>query len=90
MTGTNDYGDFYAKPVCVFLPSNDDAEEEYIYYEMTLFEWDEYYGEVAERVVSGTLSRNDIEANDDTMKYKHIKSSALRYSGSLCKKYKLF
>ncbi len=79
-TGLNDDGDYFAEPVCVALPLNDDAEEEYIYYEMTLLDWDENYGEVTERIISGTLSRNDIEGNfgeDDSMEYEHIRFNCL-------------
>lgn len=75
-TGLNDDGDFYASPVCFALPVNDDEDEEYIYYEMTLMDWDENYGSATPIVRSGTLSRSDIEANfgpDDTVDYEHIR-----------------
>lgn len=76
VTGINDLGEFYAEPLCVALPTNEDADEEYIYYEMTLLDWEGNYGDVAQRVVSGTLSRNDIEANfrpGQRIEYEHVK-----------------
>ncbi|WP_373057050.1 hypothetical protein [Zunongwangia sp. H14] len=79
-TGINEDGDYYAGPVCAILPSNDDEDEEYIYYELSLLDWDENYGEVTPRIVSGTLSRSDIEANfgeDDTMDYEHIQFNCI-------------
>lgn len=66
-----------AEPLCVALP--DLAEfadnEEYIYYEATLMSWEEVYGEVDATVISGTLSREDIQSNfdgEDAVDYEHI------------------
>lgn len=75
-TGINDAGEYFAEPVCVALPTNEDAEENYIYYELTLMDWDGNYGDVAPRVVSGNLSRNDIEANfrpNQRLEYEHVR-----------------
>lgn len=75
-TGVDANGDFYARPVCVALPWNDDAEEQYIYYEVTLLDWDENYGTATPMVRTGTLSRADIEANfgpDMTISYEHLR-----------------
>lgn len=74
-TGINDDGDFFASPLCVALPGNDDPEEDYIYYEVTLQDWDENYGSATPIVLTGTLSRSDIEANfgpDMTVEYEHL------------------
>ena len=75
-TGTNDDGDFFARPLCIALPGNDNPNEDYIYYELTLLDWGGNYGDVAQRVVSGTLNRNDIEANFGTnqdVNYEHVR-----------------
>lgn len=75
-TGVDNNGDFYARPVCVALPVNEDPDEDYIYYEATLMDWDENYGTVTPIVLSGTLSRSDIEANfrpNMTVEYEHLR-----------------
>lgn len=74
-TGIYDNGDYYARPICVALPMNDDPAEDYIYYEATLLDWQENYGSATPIVLSGTLSRNDIEANfgpNMTVEYEHL------------------
>jgi hypothetical protein len=76
VTGMDENGDYFARPVCVALPRNESANEEYIYYELTLMDWDENYGTVTPIVLSGTLSRSDIEANfgpDMTVEYEHLR-----------------
>lgn len=75
-TGIDNNGDFFARPVCVALPVNDDPNEDYIYYEATLLDWDENYGTATPIVLSGTLSRSDIEANfrpNMTVEYEHLR-----------------
>ncbi|MEG9326745.1 hypothetical protein V6B16_02255 [Salinimicrobium catena] len=75
-TGVDENGDFFARPVCVALPINDDPDEDYIYYEATLLDWTDNYGTVTPMVLTGTLSRNDIEANfgpDMTVEYEHLR-----------------
>lgn len=75
-TGQYDNGDYYASPICVALPMNDNPTEDYIYYEATLLDWSENYGTVTPIVLSGTLSRNDIEANfgpNMTVDYEHLR-----------------
>lgn len=74
-TGVNDDGDYFASPVCLALPSNDNADEDYLYYEVTLLDWEANYGNVEPMVISGTLSRNDIEANFGPgleVEYEHL------------------
>ncbi len=74
--GLNDDGDYFASPVCVALPTNADADEDYLYYEVTLQDWPENYGDAAATVISGTLSRNDIEANfgpGNQVDYEHLR-----------------
>lgn len=75
-TGQYDNGDYYARPVCVALPMNDNPTEAYIYYEATLLDWPENYGTASPIVLSGTLSREDIEANfgpNMTVDYEHLR-----------------
>lgn len=75
-TGIDENGDYFSTPVCVALPTNEDPEEDYIYYELTLLDWEDNYGTVSPRVVSGNLNRNDVEANfrpDQLMEYEHVK-----------------
>ncbi|MGM0934965.1 MAG: hypothetical protein ACQEWD_16165 [Bacteroidota bacterium] len=67
-----------AEPLCFALPNiasyGDDVE--YIHYEVTLLDWDGVYGTVGDYTESGSLSRNDIEANfdgDDNVDYEHIR-----------------
>lgn len=75
-TGVYDNGDYYARPICVALPMNDNPTEDYIYYEATLLDWPENYGTASAIVRSGTLSREDIEANfgpDMTVEYEHLR-----------------
>ncbi|MDR9457491.1 MAG: hypothetical protein RI572_08785 [Salegentibacter sp.] len=67
-----------AEPLCFALPNiasyGDDVE--YIHYEVTLLDWDGVYGTVGDYTESGSLSRNDIEANfdgADNVDYEHIR-----------------
>ena len=67
-----------AAPLCLALPDlpKYDNDEDYIYYEVTLMDWGGVYGDVEENVISGTLSRNDIEANfdgDNQVDYEHLR-----------------
>ncbi|CAM4373503.1 thrombospondin type 3 repeat-containing protein [Gillisia limnaea] len=71
-----DTGDYYASPLCFALPSNDDMDEPYLYYELTLLSWPENYGTVPITVTSGTLTMADIIANfdgDDNVDYEHLR-----------------
>lgn len=68
----------YAEPLCLPLPDlpayADD--EEYLYYEVTLLEWDGVYEYVETEPFFDTLSRNDIEGNfgpDNTVFYEHLR-----------------
>lgn len=68
--------DYFADPLCFALPANDDMDEEYLYYEVTLLDWPENYGTVSEPDITGTLSMNDIIANlsgDDEVEYEHLR-----------------
>ena len=67
-----------AAPLCFVLPDFPEHadDEDYIYYEVTLLDWEAVYGDVEESVISGTLSRNDIAANfdgDDQVDYEHLR-----------------
>ncbi|MFO7719720.1 MAG: hypothetical protein R6W85_04680 [Gillisia sp.] len=75
-TGTNEFGDYFASPICFALPANEDLDEDYLYYEVTLLDWTENYGMVSEPAITGTLSMNDITANfdgDDNVEYEHLR-----------------
>ena len=76
---TGEDGEFYADPVCLAIPGpqNDEADDEpYLYYEATLIDWADNYGNAAGQSASGTLSWNEIQAllNDDgeTSEYLHL------------------
>jgi hypothetical protein len=77
--GVHDNGDSYASPLCFALPDNDNMDEDYLYYEVTLLDWAEAdggYGDVDTEVISGTLSKADIVANfdgDDDVEYHHLR-----------------
>ncbi|MCM4158510.1 DUF305 domain-containing protein [Antarcticibacterium flavum] len=74
--GVNDHGDFFASPLCVALPYNEGANEDYIYYEVTLLDWEANYDSVEHKVLSGTLNKNDIEAHfdgNDNIDYEHLR-----------------
>lgn len=78
-TGVNEDGDFFASPVCIALPVSDD-DEDYIYYELTLLDWEANYGDVDQNApanrISGTLNNSDIEANfgaGDEVEYEHFR-----------------
>ncbi|NJW55097.1 hypothetical protein HC175_19480, partial [Salinimicrobium sp. CDJ15-91] len=75
--GTNNSGDNYASPICFALPDlpqyGDD--EEYIDYTVTLLDWDGVYDGPG-TVISGSLSRNEVEANFDganNVNYEHLR-----------------
>lgn len=75
-TGQYENGDYYASPLCFALPSNDDMDEPYLYYELTLLSWPENYGTVPVTVTSGTLTMAEIEANfdgEDNVDYEHLR-----------------
>lgn len=68
--------DYTADPVCFILPDNEDMDEPYLYYEATLLDWPENYGDVDPMVISGTLSKRDILQNyvgGNEMEYEHLR-----------------
>lgn len=74
----NDGENATADPLCLALPNlpRYEDDQEYLYYEVTLIDWEGVYGDVEEDVITGTLSRNDIEANfdgDDNVNYEHLR-----------------
>ncbi len=76
--GTNDDGDAYASPLCLALPNLPSFEDDvaYMYYEVSLLDWEAVYGDAPSMQYSGTLSRADIVANfdgDDNVYYQHIR-----------------
>lgn len=76
---TNENGEFYAEPVCFALPElpeGFDEDDPYVYFEATLSDWEENYGDVDPFVISGTLSYNDIMANfdgEENVNYEHLR-----------------
>ena len=75
--GTNNAGDKYASPICFALPDlpqyGDD--EEYLDYTVTLLDWEGVYDGPG-TVISGSLSRNEVEANfdgDNNVNYEHLR-----------------
>lgn len=77
VTGQYDNGDFYATPLCFILPDNDNLNEPYLYYEVTLLDWAGNYGSVTPgTVISGTLTAQDIRDNFDganNVNYEHLR-----------------
>ncbi|MDT0649790.1 hypothetical protein, partial [Autumnicola edwardsiae] len=66
VTGVNNYGDYYAEPLCMTIPApmmGEDEEEGYLYYEVTLLDWEGNYSDIEDGSVmkSGYLNWNDIE-----------------------------
>ncbi len=75
---TGNDGDFFADPLCLAIPgpqNDEDPDEPYLYYEATLLDWDDNYGNANGQMISGTWSFNDIQGllNDDgeTSEYFH-------------------
>ena len=67
-----------AEPLCIALPdlSEFEDDEDYIYYEINLLDWEAVYGDVNNTVIQGTLSRADIQANfdgEDNVEYEHLR-----------------
>ncbi|WP_373056116.1 hypothetical protein [Zunongwangia sp. H14] len=82
MLGVNQYGDYYANPMCLVVPApsfNEAADEDYLYYEITILDWDGNYGDVEDGAItkSGYLSWEDVEGlfdadNSDYTDYWHV------------------
>ena len=75
--GEYDTDKYFADPVCVDLPvlSEYDDDEEYIDYTITLLPWDDVYEYDEEMVITGSLSREEIEElldGDDNIEYEHV------------------
>ena len=67
-----------ASPLCIALPDLAELadDEDYIYYEVNLLDWEEVYGDVTNTVIRGTLNRNQIQGNfdgDDAIDYEHLR-----------------
>lgn len=75
--GVNNFGDYYADPICFALPDlarfGDDVE--YLDYTITLLDWEGVYDGPG-TVITGSLSRNEVRANFDgpnNVNYEHIR-----------------
>lgn len=88
VTGINDAGDFFAEPTCFVLPANDDLDEPYLYYEVTLLDWPNNYGSVTPNtILSGTLTAQDVMDNfdgDDNINYEHLRFNCVPIGGGDC------
>ncbi|MFD2519241.1 hypothetical protein ACFSTG_15130, partial [Salinimicrobium flavum] len=77
VTSVNADGDYTATTTCFALPVNNDLDEPYLYYEVTLLDWPGNYGTVAPNTVkSGVLTAQDVMDNfvgDDRVKYEHLR-----------------
>lgn len=77
-TGMNEDGDYFANPLCLSVPGPADGvadDDPYLYYEVTIADWEGNYGNVDPMVLSGTLSWSDISANftgEDEVEYRHL------------------
>lgn len=81
-TGINNDEDYFANPLCVAVPEpiyGEGAEDDYLYYELTLEDWDGNYGDVDNSTtISGYLSWNDVQemldrdGDDNTVDYLHL------------------
>ncbi len=75
--GEYDTDKYFADPVCVDLPdlSEYDDDEEYIDYTFTLLPWEGVYDLDEEMVITGSLSREEIEEHfdgEENIEYEHI------------------
>ena len=73
-----DDGQPYAEPLCLALPDlaeyADDVE--YIDYSITLLDWENVYDAAEMAPITGSLSRNEVEANfdgEDNVDYMHVR-----------------
>ena len=78
VVGTNGDGDRFAEALCLPLPNIADFadNEDYIDYTITLLDWNGVYDATDGQVFSGSLSRDDIEANFDgpnNIDYEHFR-----------------
>jgi len=81
VTGMNGE-DYFASPLCVAVPEplyGEAADDEYLYYELTLEDWEGNYGDVADgTTISGYLTWDEVQAlldkdgDDDTVDYLHL------------------
>ncbi|SDS23979.1 hypothetical protein SAMN04488552_2543 [Christiangramia echinicola] len=71
---------FYADPLCMTIPKGDDDNGDiaYLYWKMSLEDWDDYYGEAPDLTLSGYLTWNEVKAylhedgDDSTTDYIHL------------------
>ncbi|MDT0686678.1 hypothetical protein [Autumnicola psychrophila] len=82
--GQNEDNEFYAEPVCVFIPSPQYGEaddEEYLYFQLTLLDWPDNYGDIedGEVVQGGYLTWDMIETLRNTDDDETTEDSDLRF-----------
>src|SRR5690606_30761360 len=69
-------GDYYATPLCFAVPDHANMDTPYLYYEVTLLDWADVYGDVEQTVLSGTITKRMITDNfgdEDDTDYHHLK-----------------
>ncbi|GAA4320812.1 hypothetical protein GCM10023115_48050 [Pontixanthobacter gangjinensis] len=68
---------YYAEPLCLPIPKGDDENGDvpYLYWEMNLEDWEDYYGEAPDLQLSGYLTWNQVKSyynDDNTIDYIHL------------------
>lgn len=74
--GQYDNGDYFATPLCFAVPDHANLDTPYLYYEVTLLDWEDVYGDVEQTVLSGTITKRMITDNfgtEDDTDYHHLK-----------------
>jgi len=74
--GQHDNGDYFATPLCFAVPDHSNMDTPYLYYEVTLLDWEDVYGDVEQTVLSGTITKRMITDNfgdEDDTDYHHLR-----------------
>ena len=74
--GQHNNGDYFATPLCFAVPDHANMDTPYLYYEVTLLDWEDVYGDVEQTVLSGTITKRMITDNfgdEDDTDYHHLR-----------------
>lgn len=74
--GQHDNNEYFATPLCFAVPDHSNMDTPYLYYEVTLLDWEDVYGDVEQTVLSGTITKRMITDNfvgEDDTDYHHLK-----------------
>ena len=74
--GQHNNGEYFATPLCFAVPDHSNLDTPYLYYEVTLLDWDDLYGDVEQTVLSGTITKRMITDNfgdEDDTDYHHLR-----------------